>query len=190
MIYTLSDKLILYLEKNNVLKEDREIYLYGARLIISTFIGTLLLFIVGILTNYFIEAILYEIIMSSSRSILGGYHCKSYTKCILTYVGLFGMIIVMTKFYSFSIVDMFVIGIMTLLITWTICPIQNTNKFISSQKKRIFRIYSFAYIWVYLLIIVYLFSTDSPFLDVMVSMLVIIDMLTLGGKVEYEKNKE
>lgn len=72
MIYTLSDKLILYLEKNNVLKEDKEIYLYGARLVISTLIGTVLLFLVGIITNHFIEAVLYEIVMSSSRSILGG----------------------------------------------------------------------------------------------------------------------
>ena len=36
MIYTLSDKLILYLEENNVLKEEREIYLYGAKLAVSS----------------------------------------------------------------------------------------------------------------------------------------------------------
>lgn len=190
MIYTLSDKLILYLEKNNVLKEDKEIYLYGARLVISTLMGTVLLFLVGIITNHFIEAVLYEIVMSSSRSILGGYHCKSYTKCILTYVGIFVVSLVMAEICSLNTTIIVVISITTLLITLTLCPIQNVNKLISLKKKRIFRIYSLIYIWVYLLIIGYLYSIGSPFLGIMISMLVMINILTVGGKIDYEKNKE
>lgn len=190
MIYTLSDKLILYLEKNNILKEDKEIYLYGARLVISTFIGTLLLFLVGIITNHFIEAILYEIVMSSSRRILGGYHCKSYTKCIFTYIGIFVVCLIMANICLVNTTTIFVVSIITLLITSILCPIQNVNKLISSKKKRIFRIYSLIYIWVYLLIIIYLYSIDSSFLGMMISMLVMINILTIGGKINYEKNKE
>lgn len=151
MIYTLSDKLILYLEKNNVLKEDRDIYLYGARLFISTIIGTLLMFLVGIITDRIIEAIMYEIVMSSSRSILGGYHCKSHTRCIATYVGIFVMSLLMSELYSVNVMGIYIVSIATLLITWLLCPVQNVNKLISDKKKRIFRIYSLIYVWLYLL---------------------------------------
>lgn len=139
MIYTLSDKLILYLEENNVLKEEREIYLYGAKLAVSSVMGTVLLLVFGLLMDHFIEAVMYELIMSSSRSILGGYHCKSYTKCICTYVGLFVINIMMIEVHSFNIVEVFIISIITLLITLIMCPIQNINKLISSKKKKILK---------------------------------------------------
>lgn len=69
MIHELSKTIVHYLEKNNTLHEGKEIEMCEFNICISTFIGTSLLFVVGILTNHFIEAIIYEVIMSSSRSI-------------------------------------------------------------------------------------------------------------------------
>lgn len=190
MIYTLSDKIVLYLEMNNKLKDDREIYLYGAKLVVSSMIGTVLLLVFGLLMDCFIEAVMYELIMSSSRSILGGYHCKSYTKCIFMYVGLFVINIMMIEAHSFNIVEVLIISILTLLITSIMCPIQNINKLISSKKKKVFKIYTLIYIYIYLFVVVYLFSIGSSYLDVLISMLVIINILTIGGKIDYEKNKK
>lgn len=190
MIYTLSDKFVSYLEKNNVLKEDREIYVYSAKLVISTLMGTLLLFLMGFITNKFIEAIFYELVMSSSRSILGGYHCKSYTRCILTYIGIFVVCLIMANICLVNTIIIFAVSIITLLITSILCPIQNVNKLISPKKQRIFKIYSLVYICVYLLIVIYLYFTDSSFLGIMISILIIINILTIGGKINYEKNKE
>ena len=44
-IDSLSNKLVNYLDKGNYLDEDKEIYLHGAKLIISEVIGTLLLLV-------------------------------------------------------------------------------------------------------------------------------------------------
>ena len=85
MIDSLSNKLVNYLDKGNYLDEDKEIYLHGAKLIISEVIGTLLLLVLGLMTNHFIEAVVYEIVLSSTRSILGGYHCKSYIFKLLSF---------------------------------------------------------------------------------------------------------
>lgn len=71
MINNISNIIVNYLDKNNVLKKEKNIYIHGARLLISTLIGTLLLIIIGIISHHFVEAIIYEIIISSSRSILG-----------------------------------------------------------------------------------------------------------------------
>ena len=67
MIDSLSNKLVNYLDKGNYLDEDKEIYLHGAKLIISEVIGTLLLLVLGLMTNHFIEAVVYEIVLSSTR---------------------------------------------------------------------------------------------------------------------------
>lgn len=72
MIDSLSNKLVNYLDKGNYLDEDKEIYLHGAKLIISEVIGTLLLLFLGLMTNHFIEAVVYEIIPLTSTK-------KSYT---------------------------------------------------------------------------------------------------------------
>lgn len=102
MIYKLSENIVDYLEKNHVLKEDKEIYLYSTRLMISTLTGTILIFIIGIVTNHFIEAIIYEIVISSSRRILGGYHSKTYFNCILTYMSLFVFVLVIDDFFNIN----------------------------------------------------------------------------------------
>lgn len=48
--------------KNNILHEGKEIEMCEFNICISTFICTLLL-VVGLLTNHFIEAIIYEVVV-------------------------------------------------------------------------------------------------------------------------------
>lgn len=137
MIYKLSENIVDYLEKNHVLKEDKEIYLYSTRLMISTLIGTILIFIIGIVTNHFIEAIIYEIVISSSRRILGGYHSKTYFNCILTYMSLFVFVLVIDDFFQYQLWTVIVIGTLSLILVYKYCPIENVNKLISMKKKKI-----------------------------------------------------
>lgn len=62
MIHELSKTTVHYLEKNNTLHEGKEIEMCEFNICISTFICTLLL-VVGLLTNHFIEAIIYEVVV-------------------------------------------------------------------------------------------------------------------------------
>ena len=135
-----------YLDKGNYLDEDKEIYLHGAKLIISEVIGTLLLLVLGLMTNHFIEAVVYEIVLSSTRSILGGYHCKSYAACICTYAGFFLAGVIFLNYYHFTLI--------------------------------------------YLTIIAALFHIHNGYLDIMVYIFIVINLLMLGGKIDYEKSKK
>lgn len=85
MINSISNKIVDCLNKRNILEEDISIYLYGTRLLLSYLLGTSLLLFIGIIINKIVEAIIYEVFMSTSRQILGGYHCKSYKTCIISY---------------------------------------------------------------------------------------------------------
>lgn len=190
MINIISDKLVLYLEKNNVLREEKDIYIHGARLIISSMIGTIILLIIGIITDYFIEAIIYEVIMSSSRSILGGYHCKSYLNCIVTYIGIYIICVLGMKVISYDLISVMLIGIIGLFITYLYCPIENINKLLSFQKKKIFKKYSLIYIIIYVLLMIYMIYLNWLYINFLMNTFIIINILTIGGKLDYEKYKE
>lgn len=190
MIYKISNCLVNYLDKNNVLVEDREIYEYGMKLFLSTILGTLFLLIVGKLSNCFVEAIIYEIIMSSSRSIMGGYHCKSYSHCIMMYVGLFILTIFLTYIFEFTFIQITLLSIGTLSLVYKRCPIQNINKESSNFKLRLFKKYSVIYITVYLIISLYLYFVNNRYMNFLFCMLIIINILIEGGTIDYEKNKK
>lgn len=190
MIHELSKTIVHYLEKNNTLHEDREIYIHGSNICISTFIGTSLLFVVGILTNHFIEAIIYEVIMSSSRSILGGYHCKSYTKCITTYVSLFIVGIIVIKNISFHFISVVILEILSVIITYIFCPVQNINKTLSPRKYNKFKVYSMIYIFTYICLVNILYVFHFQYRDIFIYMLLLIQILTIGGTCDYEKSKK
>ncbi len=190
MINNISDIIVNYLDKNNVLKEEKDIYIHGARLLISTFIGTSLLIIIGIMSHHFVEAIIYEIIIASSRSILGGYHCKSYTKCIMTYVSMFMIGIILNCYISFNYISLLMLEIISIIITYKYCPVQNINKIISSIKYKKFKNYSMIYILIYICLLNVLYILQFQYIDILIYILFLIQILTVGGIYDYEKSKK
>lgn len=190
MIYRLSNNIVNYLERTCGLKEDKEIYLYGARLLISTLIGTMLIFAIGIMTDCFIEAVIYEISMSSSRRILGGYHSKTYLGCILVYSGLFIITLLMVNFFEYQIELIILIELLSLMLVYKLCPVENVNKFLSLKKKQIFKKNSLVYISIYSLMIIILYMNKVSYFNIFINTLIIIDLLIVGGKRDYEKCKD
>ncbi|MCB5635118.1 accessory gene regulator B family protein, partial [Bifidobacterium animalis] len=69
----------------------------------------MLLLFLGLMTNHFIEAVVYEIVLSSTRSILGGYHCKSYAACICTYAGFFLAGVIFLNYYHFTLMTILIV---------------------------------------------------------------------------------
>lgn len=63
----IAEKLTLYLEKKDIIQDERNVYKYGFEGLISTLMGTFLLIIIGIITNHFIETIIYECMFSTLR---------------------------------------------------------------------------------------------------------------------------
>lgn len=190
MIDSLSNKLVNYLDKGNYLDEDKEIYLHGAKLIISEVIGTLLLLFLGLMTNHFIEAVVYEIVLSSTRSILGGYHCKSYAACICTYAGFFLAGVIFLNYYHFTLMTILIVCLIGSINILALGPVDNMNKVASKKKKDVFKRYSKIVLIVYLTIIAALFHIHNGYLDIMVYIFIVINLLMLGGKIDYEKSKK
>ena len=190
MIQEISRKIVDYLEIHNYLKEEREIYEYGCRSVISSMIGTILILIIGFMTNHPIEAILYEVVISSSRSILGGYHCKSYRSCIITYVNIFAGGLIISHYIKVSWVILLFIEMIGLLITVFLCPVENVNMRLSDVKKTIFNKYSIMYVFILINIINVMFIFDYKYVNIFIYIFMIIHILTVGGVVDNGKDNE
>lgn len=120
----IAEQLTLYLEKKDIIQDDRNVYKYGFEGFISTLAGTVLLIIIGIITNHLIEAIIYEYIFSTLRKYIGGYHCKSHAHCIVLYNSLFVLFMVIETHLRLNILA--ILGCVILIIIYA--PIKNKNK--------------------------------------------------------------
>lgn len=107
MIHTLSQYITNYLIKHKIIDQETEIYEYGFELMISTWIGTILVLIIGGFTNHFLDAVIYECVFRFTRIYTGGYHCKTYTKCILSYVFFF---IIFIFYFLILVIYLFIVS--------------------------------------------------------------------------------
>ncbi|WP_270524786.1 accessory gene regulator B family protein [Longibaculum muris] len=112
----IAETLTRFLEKKEIIKEDRNIYKYGFESFISTFIGTIILIDIGLITHYFIEALIYESIFTFVRKYTGGYHCKSHHACIFLYNFIFILYVILNKTIQLHLISIFILLMISFVI--------------------------------------------------------------------------
>ena len=138
MISFLSSKLADLLIKNEIVSsEDREIYIYGFEIIISSFFGASSVLFLGIILRSVIESLVFLIIFIVIRQCCGGYHANSYIKCIISFVLVFVLVIIgqrlVLPYYStFVLVIMSVVRMSVIL---NLAPIENSQKPLTDEIK-------------------------------------------------------
>ena len=187
--FTNYQSIVEYLNKHNALYDDKEIYEYSIRIVISEAIATTLIILIGLCTHHFIEAILYEMILSTSRSVLGGYHCKTYTSCILFYIILFIVNLIISK-VQLDVSMIVLIELVSLIITISCNPIINENKPISYKKKIKFKKISVIYILMLIITIHIMMHYNIQLYNFLIYVIITIQILTIGGKQNERKYKK
>lgn len=190
MISIVAEKIYNYLDQNKCINKEKDIYIYGLKLFVSTCIGTGILLFIGLISNHFIEAIIFEIIISSSRSIMGGYHAKTHTTCIISYVGMFIIGIIWLNYHVFNFEEIFGLSIISIITTVFLSPIENVNKILSIKKKKLYKVYSMLYSLIYINIMLILYYLRSQYLGIIFWCLILINILTIGGRLTYEEYKK
>lgn len=85
MISLLSKRIALFLCKKEIIDDEKKsICEYGFELIISIFIGFLLVIISGILLDEFLASLIFYILFVFVRTFTGGFHAKTHFYCKLT----------------------------------------------------------------------------------------------------------
>lgn len=84
MLKILSEDLALILLKNKIIDiKDRDIYIYGLEIILSTIAITLTLISMGIIFRKLILTLVFISIFMLLRTYTGGYHAEKFSQCFL-----------------------------------------------------------------------------------------------------------
>ncbi len=114
----------------------REVYIYGIELLISSTISTLVILLIGLLTNTFWESVIFLISFSAIRVYTGGYHSMTYLRCNIisawSYIAIVIFLYLFKDFISNQIV-MLSGYILTMLLAIIFAPVKHENKDLSTK---------------------------------------------------------
>ena len=136
----ISNSIAFYLQKNGYIEErDIPIYRYGLSALCNSLFQTLIITILGLVTESIINTIVFMMIFVSSRRYVGGYHASTRWGCLAMDVLIWwcttrSYVIceaVDKKIYFFVFIVAF-----SLIVTFKYAPIENMKKPLSVSQKR------------------------------------------------------
>lgn len=131
MIKNLSENITDYFYLNNIInEEEKEIYIYGLHLIISSIIGITIILTLGLIFNIFSNTFLFLISFISIRMYSGGYHAKSYIKCNITLITIYLIVFLIVNYTPTELIFLssILLSIITLIIILKFAPTDTENK--------------------------------------------------------------
>lgn len=133
-------------------KYPMELYVYGIELIISTIISTALIILTGVITNSFIESIIFLFSFSVIRVYTGGYHSMTYLVCnvvsVLSYVFIYLSLEYAGAYFS-NVFVMCAGYVLTMVLALLFAPVENKNKELTKQEKKKYKLLSLVMITVF-----------------------------------------
>lgn len=140
MISFLSNRLADFLCKKNIVPcEEKEIYVYGYEIIISTVIGAVLVFVTAVLLGRIPEAIVFFLIFVITRQFCGGYHAQTRIMCSVTFFVCYLLFLAVNaaiaETYTWWLHLIILIPYAAVILGYA--PIENKNKPLDDYEKRI-----------------------------------------------------
>lgn len=164
MLSKVSKKMSSYfIERGEVLEEEREVYDYYFEILLSTILNALFLIVCGIVFKNFINTILFMIGFIIFRIVSGGFHANSHFKCFLTLAGVYSISLIMLKFMPekfLNILSIIFLLISTLLIYFD-APVEHKNNPLDDKTREKLRKY-------------------AQILSVLISLIIIVLIFTIG----------
>ncbi|SFR87911.1 accessory gene regulator B family protein [Anaeromicropila populeti] len=129
MLKKISEKIADIIIDNGHNKEDREIYVYGIQIILSTMFTLSIVYIIAFATKHVLQMSCYFACFIPFRRCAGGYHAKKFWGCCIVTVfsSVAGIFLGEYLYYSKSelLAPCFLIS---LLVIWIYAPVSNQNR--------------------------------------------------------------
>ncbi|WP_416198357.1 MAG: Putative Accessory protein regulator protein B [Sporanaerobacter sp.] len=140
MLHKLAEDISFYFVTYKVIDiKDRDTYIYGLELLISTLFTSVSILLLGFFIGELISAVAYLLVYFFLKSYTGGYHAKHYYQCYIYSILVFIAIIII-KNVTLSIYQPH-IGLMLLffsiIIIFRFAPVENKNN--PKSKKEIIK---------------------------------------------------
>lgn len=140
MFYRASIYIADIFEQQNKFKaEDKELYRYGIQQGLNLALNILTTIIIGVLCGMIYPSILFLICYMPLRSFCGGYHAKSYLRCYIYSVIMITGIFLVAKYFTFSVLVYEILILVSLIAIFLLAPVEDKNKTLDSDEKRVFR---------------------------------------------------
>ncbi len=95
--------------------------------------------IIGCLCGMLFPSILFLVCYMPLRSFCGGYHAKTHIRCFIYSVIMITGILLMSKYFTFNIIVYEVLILISLVIILLMAPVEDQNKTLDNDEKRVFR---------------------------------------------------
>ncbi|WP_373263342.1 accessory gene regulator B family protein [Hungatella hathewayi] len=124
---------------DGIVERNREaIYIYGMELFLSTMGTVLSMILISILTDNFLNGILFLIVSMSLKMTANGYHAKTYFGCFLLTNGIFIFYIYLISLYPIKgagqvLTAFFVVSVVYI---YTKAPVEHPNHILTEEKRK------------------------------------------------------
>lgn len=140
MFYKASVYIANILEQQNRFKaEDKELYRYGIQQGLNLVLNILTTIIIGCFCDMIYPSILFLLCYMPLRSFCGGYHAKTHIRCYIYSVIMINCILLVAKYFTFSILVYEILVLVSLIAIFLLVPVEDKNKVLDSDEKRVFR---------------------------------------------------
>lgn len=141
MLHRLSETIAFFLLSKQCFEEEElDVYVYGVELIFSSAIGVLLILVLSIVFSTLWEGLLFFVAFTLLRSFTGGYHCYSYLRCNMLYVGTFLICVLLYRWLVPITPAVWAVTVLSLLLSGGIVikfsPVEHENKPLDAAQKK------------------------------------------------------
>jgi len=139
MIRLLSSKLADFLCDKNIIPEDeKDIYVYGNELLISSFVGIFLVCVAGVILGEFLNTLAFLVVFIINRQFSGGYHANTFLKCSMVFMLVYLFVLFLSKILlsNYSLFIWLIVAFAHLSIIIDLAPMPNKYKPISDSQRR------------------------------------------------------
>ena len=142
MINTFACKVVsLFVRNSRIEENDREIFVFGLEIILSSVASIITVFLISIPFRQFLGTVFYLIMFIIIRQFTGGYHANSYQRCFFTFVFIYLLTTLLVLFVSTETAQT-----LTIVFSWTsvfpvflFAPVRNKNRELTLKETVKFR---------------------------------------------------
>lgn len=130
MLHKLAEDISLYLITNKIIDiEERDIYIYGIELLISTLLTSISILILAFFIGELVSAVIFLLIHFLLKSYTGGYHANYYFQCyIYSILNFIILIIAKTRILlAYKPVVALALLVISIMIIFKYAPVTNKN---------------------------------------------------------------
>lgn len=142
MLSFLAEKISCFLvEQSAIESSDKEVYVYGMEILLSTLLNTLAILLVALLFNMAGQITFFIVPFILVRMTAGGYHAKSHARCVSILLATLIVFVTLIKCVQPQVLHIFTLPalLVSAAIILVLSPVEDVNRPFTEKEVFLFR---------------------------------------------------